>query len=91
MWGPQLTLAFDSVGATVGIGGETVGSWIGFMVYALVALFCFRPGHAIAAMCVPIPILLIAFGTGLAELALMGILLAVATIVGVWQIWYKGG
>jgi hypothetical protein len=91
MWGPQLTLAFDSVGATVGIGGETVGSWIGFMVYALVALFCFRPGHAIAAMCIPIPILLIAFGTGLAELALMGILLAVATIIFAWQFWWKGG
>jgi hypothetical protein len=42
-------------------------------------------------MVVPVPILIIAFGTGLAELALMGILLAVATILLAWQVWWKGG
>lgn len=91
MMGPQLTLAFTAVGNTVGVSGATVGSWLGFMIYALVALFCFRPGHAIAAMVVPVPILIIAFGTGLAELALMGILLAAATILLSWQVWWKGG
>lgn len=91
MMGPQLTKVFISVGNTVGIGGATVGSWLGFMIYALVALFCFRPGHAIAAMVIPVPILIIAFGTGLAELALMGIMIAVATIIFVWQFWWKQG
>ena len=91
MLGPQLTKTFTSMGNTVGVSGATIGSWLGFMIYALVALFCFRPGHAIAAMVIPVPILLIAFGTGLAELALMGILLAVATIALSWQVWWKGG
>jgi hypothetical protein len=89
--GPQLTRAFTSTGNTVGVSGATIGSWLGFLIYALVALFCFRPGHAIAAMVIPVPLLLIAFGTGLAELALMGILIAVAIVLFSWQVWFKGG
>ena len=88
--GPQLVRTFTAAGNTLGVSGATIGSWLGFMIYALVALFCFRPGHAIAAMVVPVPILLIAFGTGLAELALMGILIAVAIVIFVWQVWFKG-
>jgi hypothetical protein len=90
LMGPQLARTFTAVGNTVGVSGATIGSWLGFLIYALVALFCFRPGHAIAAMVVPVPILLIAFGTGLAELALMGILIAVAIVLYVWQVWFKG-
>jgi hypothetical protein len=89
--GPQLATAFTNMGNTVGIGGSTVGAFIGFIIYALVALFCFRPGNAIAAICIPLPILLIIFGTGLAELALMGILLAVATLLLANQFWFRGG
>jgi hypothetical protein len=91
MLGTQLTRSFTSVGNTVGLGGSTVGALIGFIVYVMVALLCFRPGHAIASIVIPIPILLIIWGTGLAELALMGILLACAIVILAWQAWFKGG
>ncbi len=89
--GPQLSLALNNLGSTVGVGGSTAGAIIGFIIYALVALFAFRPGHAIAAIVIPLPILLIIFGTGLAELALMAILLAVAVVLFVRTLWFAGG
>jgi polyferredoxin len=52
-----------------------------------VCLLCFPAGHAIAAVVIPIPILIILWGTGLAELAMMAILLGVAVIIFVWQFW----
>jgi hypothetical protein len=89
MWGPQITRAFTLTGNAFNLPPSTIGSIIGFLIYALVALFCFRPGHALAAMVIPIPIIIIIWGTGFAELAMMGILLAVAALLLTWQLWFK--
>jgi len=88
--GPQLTNAFTSLGEAFSLEGSTMGAVIGFVVYALVAFLAFPPGHAIAAIVLPSPLLLFVWGSGLAELALMGILLAVAIILFIWQFWWKG-
>jgi hypothetical protein len=89
MLGPQLTRAFALTGNAFGVEAPTVGALIGFLIYALVALLCFRPGHALAAMVIPVPIIIIIWGTGLLELAMMGITLAVATVLLAWQLWFK--
>jgi hypothetical protein len=85
--GPQITRAFTLGGNTVGIEGSTFGMLIGILVYFLTCLLCFPAGHAIAAIVIPIPIVIILWGTGLAELALMAIILAIAIIIFVWQFW----
>ncbi len=87
MLGPQITRAFTLGGNLFSIEGSTFGAGIGFIVYLLTCLLCFPAGHAIAAIVIPIPILIILWGTGLAELALMAILLGVAVIIFVWQFW----
>jgi len=89
MWGAQITRAFTLTGNAFSLPPSTVGSIIGFLIYAVTALLCFRPGHALAAVVIPIPILIIIWGTGLAELAMMGILLAVAALLWAWQLWFK--
>lgn len=89
MWGPQITRAFTLTGNAYNLQGNQIGMLIGFLVYAMVALLCFRPGHALAAVVIPIPILIIVWGTGLWELAAMGIFLAVAALLLSWQLWFK--
>jgi hypothetical protein len=89
--GPQVTRIFSTVGNSFNIEGSTVGTLIGFVVYAIVALLCFPAGHAIAAIVIPVPIIIILWGTGLAELAMMAIMLAVALVLFVWQVWLKTG
>jgi hypothetical protein len=89
MWGPQITRAFTLTGNAFGLTAPNIGMIIGFMVYAFISLFCFRPGHALAAIVIPSPMLLIVWGTGLAELGMMGIFLAVASLLLVWQLWFK--
>jgi len=89
MWGTQMTRMFTLVGNAANLDPPVIGMIIGFIMYALTALFCFAPGHAIAAIVIPIPILIILWGTGLAELALLGILLAVTVVLWAWQLWFK--
>jgi len=87
MVGPQITRVFTLGGNLFSIEGSTFGAGIGFIVYLLTCLLCFPAGHAIAAIVIPIPILILLWGTGLAELAMMAILLGVAVIIFVWQFW----
>jgi len=89
--GSQLTRVFTAIGNNFGLSGSTIGVLSVLLIYAVVAFLCFPPGHAIAAVVVPIPILIFIWGTGLAELALMGIILAVTVILLIWQFWFKGG
>ncbi len=58
------------------MSGSTIGTLIAFAIYAFAAVFAFPAGHAIAAIVLPSPILYFVWGTGMAEMALMGILLA---------------
>ena len=88
--GEQLTRAFATMGGAVGLSGSTIGTLIAFAIYAFAAVFAFPAGHAIAAIVLPSPILFFVWGTGMAEMALMGILLAVAVILFCWQFWWKG-
>jgi hypothetical protein len=88
--GAQLTRMWTSIGNAFGMSGSSVGTILVFVFYAGVAFMCFPPGHAIAAVVIPIPILLFVWGTGLAQLALMAIILAVAIILFTWQFWWRG-
>lgn len=88
--GEQLTRAYTTMGGAVGLSGSTIGTLIAFAIYAFAAVFAFPAGHAIAAIVLPSPILYFVWGTGMAEMALMGILLAVAVILFSWQFWWKG-
>ena len=88
--GPYVTGALTSAGNVVGISGSTMGVLLTFLVYILVAILCFAPGHAIAAIVVPMPIIITIWGTGMAELVLMGVILAVAIMLLIWQFWLKG-
>ncbi len=89
--GAQLTRMWTSIGNAFGMSGSSVGSILVFAFYATVVFLAFPPGHAIAAIVIPIPILLFVWGSGLAQLALMAIILAVAIILFAWQFWFKQG
>lgn len=91
MMGTQLTRVYTLVGNAFGLTPSSMGTMIAFLIYACIAALCFAPGHAIAAIVLPTPIMFFVWGTGLAELALMGILLGVAVILLVNQIWFRGG
>jgi hypothetical protein len=88
--GPQLTEAFTNAGNIFSVSGSTIGALFVFILFAVVVAFAFAPGHAIGAIAIAFPLLLIAFWIGVWPLVAMAVILCVVTFWLAWQIWLKG-
>lgn len=89
--GPFITSLFTGWGNMWNISGSTIGAFIAFAFYAVVAMFAFPIGSAVAAISIPFSILLLAWYTGLIPMAALGIILALAAFLFLWQFVLKGG
>lgn len=87
--GPYLTSLFTNWGIIWSVNGSIIGSFLAFLFYAVVAIFAFPVGSAIAAISIPLGIMLIAWYTGLLPLAALGVILALAAFWLIWQVWFR--
>lgn len=88
--GPYITSLFGNWGTIWSVSGSTIGAFVAFAFYAVVAVFAFPVGGAIAAVSIPFGILVLAWYTGLIPMAAMGVILALAAFLMIWQFWLKG-
>lgn len=89
--GPFVTSLFTGWGNIWNISGSTVGAFLAFTFYSVVAIFAFPIGSAAAAISIPFGIMLLAWYTGLIPMAALGVILALASFWFIWQTWLKGG
>ena len=84
--GPDAVALLTSVGKVLGgVSGDQAGSYIFFLLWALIAGFVYPPGHTMAAVILDSPLLIWAVWVGFTSLTTMGILLFIMIIVLLWQ------
>ncbi len=89
--GADAYAAMTSIGNLVGVDGRTVG-FAGLLVVLLIlAGWGFQPGHSIAATIISSIVFILAMLTGLLDLLIGALLLAIAIILLVWQTVFRGG
>ena len=91
MWGPQVTALLTQGGEIINLDGQAVGALLAFGFYSAVAVLAFPAGTAAAAIAIPFVILIMAWATGLIALAILGVVLSIASFLLIWQFWLKGG
>ena len=85
-WGTMV-----SIGNVLGLDGRTVGA-IGLLIIVLViAGWGFQPGHTVAATVICMPLFIIGMVTGLIDLLIGAVGLAIATIIFIWKSIFQGG
>lgn len=91
IWGTQITAMFTQAGNLISVDGRTVGAILAFVTYFCISIFAFSRATAVAAIGIPFVVLLIAWNTGLLAMALLGVILSIASFILIWQFWLKGG
>lgn len=89
--GPQLVEGFTTLGNVLSVNGATGAALFVFILFVVVVSFSFAPGHAIGAIAICFPLLLIAWWIGVWPLVALMVILSIITLIIVYQMIFKGG
>jgi hypothetical protein len=91
MLGPDAFAAMTAIGNVFGTDGRTIGAAGLIIIVLVIAGWGFQPGHTVAATVICMPIFIIGMLTGIIDLLIGAIGLAIATIVFIWKAIFQGG
>ncbi|MBU2346668.1 MAG: DUF2341 domain-containing protein, partial [Gammaproteobacteria bacterium] len=87
--GSTLTGIFTNLGGMFSLSGAVIGMILAFIFYAVIVAVAFTPGNAIAAIIIPLPVMLAAWYVGVIALVVMGVVCAFATVLLIWYTWLR--